>query len=189
MPLIVDKKKVQKDIFDALDRCIQNKSIMKLSLRDIAKEANMSHSKILTYFDSKEALLSAFVDDFTEQYASYTLHWFKAHYPLLQQEHQDEKTILRALMKALLEYLENHYVRALLELYSCSIDEPGLHETVKASWAKWYDALNLILTQLYHRDMSKEAQYIQILLEGVMFGTINQTIDLDDYIDTLLALL
>ena len=61
MPLIVDKQAVRMDILMAFQRCIDRKPLTNVSLRDIAAEANMSHAKLLNYFDSKEELLMSYV--------------------------------------------------------------------------------------------------------------------------------
>ena len=45
MPLIVDKEAVRMEILMAFQRCIDSKPLTNVSLRDIAAEANMSHTK------------------------------------------------------------------------------------------------------------------------------------------------
>ena len=52
MPIIVDKEKVRMEILMAFQRCIETKPIDKVSLRDIAAEAGMSHPKLLNYFEN-----------------------------------------------------------------------------------------------------------------------------------------
>ena len=51
MPLIVDKEAVRMEILMAFERCIEKKPMTKISLRDIAEEAGMSHPKLLHYFE------------------------------------------------------------------------------------------------------------------------------------------
>ena len=46
MPIIVDKEKVRMDILLAFQRCIEKKPIDKVTLRDIAAEAGMSHPNV-----------------------------------------------------------------------------------------------------------------------------------------------
>lgn len=79
MPLIVDKEAVRMEILMAFQRCIDRKPLTNVSLRDIAAEANMSHAKLLNYFDSKEDLLVSYVR-YTRDYMSQKcLAWFNEH--------------------------------------------------------------------------------------------------------------
>ena len=61
MPIIVDKEKVRMEILLAFQRCIEKKPIDKVTLRDIAAEAGMSHPKLLNYFESKDELILSYV--------------------------------------------------------------------------------------------------------------------------------
>ena len=54
MPLIVDKEAVRMEILMAFERCIVKKPMTKITLRDIAEEAGMSHPKLLHYFENRE---------------------------------------------------------------------------------------------------------------------------------------
>ena len=45
MPLIVDKEAQRREILMAFQRCMEKKPMTKVSLRDIAAEAHMSHAK------------------------------------------------------------------------------------------------------------------------------------------------
>lgn len=61
MPLVVDKEAMRLEILMAFQRCIERKPLTKVSLRDIAAEAGMSHAKLLNYFDSRDALVVSYV--------------------------------------------------------------------------------------------------------------------------------
>ena len=52
MPLIVDKEAVRHEILMAFEACISDKPIDRISLRDIAARAGMTHPKLLNYYHS-----------------------------------------------------------------------------------------------------------------------------------------
>ena len=79
MPLIVDKEAVRMEILMAFQRCIDSKPLTNVSLRDIAAEANMSHAKLLNYFDSKEELLVSYVRYTRDFMSQKCLAWFNEH--------------------------------------------------------------------------------------------------------------
>ena len=56
MPLIVDKEKIKIEILDAYNRLSDTRPITDISLREISREASMSHSKVLRYFGDKNSL-------------------------------------------------------------------------------------------------------------------------------------
>ena len=60
MPLIVDKEAVRHEILMAFEACISDKPIDRISLRDIAARAGMTHPKLLNYYHSKDDLVLAY---------------------------------------------------------------------------------------------------------------------------------
>lgn len=61
MPLVVDKDAVRLEILMAFQRCIESKLLDRITLRDIAAEAGISHPKLLNYFDSRDDLVMSYV--------------------------------------------------------------------------------------------------------------------------------
>ena len=53
MPAAVDSGAVRMQILEAFERCITQKPLTQISLRDIAAEAGMSHVNVLYYFKDK----------------------------------------------------------------------------------------------------------------------------------------
>ena len=79
MPLIVDKEAVRKEILMAFERCIEKKPMTKITLRDIAEEAGMSHPKLLHYFESRDDLVVSYLR-YTKDYMTEKCKlWFATH--------------------------------------------------------------------------------------------------------------
>jgi AcrR family transcriptional regulator len=76
MPLVIDKEKEKRKILDALGECLNDIPLGQISLRDIAKKAGFSHSKLLVYFGSKDQLLKAFYEDRFDAYYYGAVSWF-----------------------------------------------------------------------------------------------------------------
>lgn len=77
MPAIVDKEAVRMEILMAFQRCIDKKPLTNVSLRDIAAEANMSHPKLLNYFENKEDLIVSYVRYTRDFMSEKCIAWFK----------------------------------------------------------------------------------------------------------------
>ena len=79
MPLIVDKEAVRMEILMAFERCIEKKPMTKITLRDIAEEAGMSHPKLLHYFESRDDLVVSYLR-YTKDYMTEKCKaWFATH--------------------------------------------------------------------------------------------------------------
>ncbi|PNK48402.1 TetR family transcriptional regulator, partial [Bacillus thuringiensis] len=74
MPLIVDREQVRQEILHALQQCLEEKPLLKVSMRDIAAKAKIAHSKINYYFNTKEKLLLAYIEFFAISYQSEIEH-------------------------------------------------------------------------------------------------------------------
>ena len=96
MPIIVDKEEVRMDILLAFQRCIEKKPIDKVTLRDIAAEAGMSHPKLLNYFESKDALILSYVKYTREYMSKHCMEWFKAH---SRKDYESNLAYMNAFMK------------------------------------------------------------------------------------------
>lgn len=79
MPLIVDKEAIKMDIIQALQRLSEQRPLTAISLREIAAEAGMSHSKILRYFSDKNSLLAACVHWAGGLMYEQAANWLDAH--------------------------------------------------------------------------------------------------------------
>ncbi len=78
MPLIVDKEKIKIEILDAYNRLSDTRPITDISLREISREAGMSHSKVLRYFGDKNSLNIAAVHRAGQMLCSQIIDWFGA---------------------------------------------------------------------------------------------------------------
>lgn len=81
MPKIVDREEMKRQILLAFEKCIQDKPISNISLRDIAARADMTHPKLLNYFSSKEEIVTAYCE-YTKYDTVWLLEeWFDTHSP------------------------------------------------------------------------------------------------------------
>ncbi|AJC60631.1 TetR family transcriptional regulator C-terminal domain-containing protein [Streptomyces sp. 769] len=67
MPKQVDHRERREAIARALWRVVEQRGVAQLSLREVAREAGMSHGQLQHYFASREAMLTFAMDFATEQ--------------------------------------------------------------------------------------------------------------------------
>lgn len=63
------RKKTREQLFSALSRLMQNNSFENLTMAKIATEAGVGRTAVYNHFNDKEALLLAYIDYETQQYA------------------------------------------------------------------------------------------------------------------------
>ncbi len=68
MPKIVSVEEEKLKILHALEMAVKEAPLLSVSMRDIAAKAGFSHSKILTYYETKDELINAYVDYVIDQY-------------------------------------------------------------------------------------------------------------------------
>lgn len=79
MPIVVDKEMIKNEIIEAFDRLSLERPLTDISLREIAIEAGMSHSKILRYFGNKNSLYEACVHWVAEKQKKSIVLWLELH--------------------------------------------------------------------------------------------------------------
>ena len=97
MPKVVDKQAVRKKIVEAFRECLKEKPFDKVSLRDIAKQAGLPHTTILNYYDTKQEIVLAYV----EEVADYT---YRAGHRWLTEHHAAEFASPEEYIKAFLMF-------------------------------------------------------------------------------------
>lgn len=172
MPKIVDKEKVREEILMALQRCIEQKPLMNISLRDIAAQAGMSHPKLLTYFDSREDIILSYVR-YTRNYMSEKcIQWFEGH-------PRDNYATNLDYMNAFMEYVaegidgENR-PNATMHTYVLAHYDQSVRELIVEEYAHWRAIMEQCLIKVYGETVGKtQAEAMMILIAGTFTANYN----------------
>ncbi len=165
MPLIVDKEKEKTKILQAFEKCIEEKTIDNITLRDIAAKANMSHPKLLNYFNNKEDLVLSYCEYAKEYMSSHCKYWFDNH------DINDFKTPLDC-MNAFMKYVAEggtHENRptATLQTYVLAKYNGKIQEMVTNEFKSWKEVMHTCLKKIYKDNISKDqAEAMMILITG-----------------------
>lgn len=183
MPKIVDHEAKRKEILTAFERCIRTKPADRITLRDIAEEAGMSHPQLLHYFASRQELMIA--------YCRYTMHymsehcekWFAQHDP---SAYPDKKAYMNAFMQYVAEGSdEEERPDATVQTYVLAHYNTEIEALVREEFHTWKDVMYRCLRKVYGNDVSEEeAEAMMILIAGTFIchynhalsGTINDHI-------------
>lgn len=175
MPLIVDKEQVRMEILMAFQRCIEKKPMMKISLRDIAAEAGMSHPKLLNYFESKNDLILHYCQYTREYMSEKCSEWFMSH------DRKEYESNL-AYMNDFMAYVANGKVgenrpNATTQTYVLAHYDGDVAELVKGEFKEWRELMESLLRNIYGDEAGgAEAEAMMILISGTFICNYNNAL-------------
>lgn len=175
MPLIIDHDAVRQDILLAFQKCIEEKPMGSVTLRDIADKAGMSHPKLLYYFKNRHELTLAYVR-FTRDYMTdKCVAWFKQH------PRADYGTNLDY-MNAFMEYVAvgapgEHRPNATTQTYVLARYDSEVAELVRSEFAEWRRVMEKCLADIYGEAAgAREAEAMMILIAGTFICNYNRAL-------------
>ena len=175
MPIIVDKEKVRMDILLAFQRCVEKKPIDKVTLRDIAAEAGMSHPKLLNYFESKDALILSYVKYTREYMSKHCMEWFGAH---SRKDYESNLAYMNAFMKYVADAPEGELrPNATTQTYVLARYDPEIGRLVQEELRAWRTLMEQCLIRIYGEEVGMhEAEAMMILIAGTFICNYNQAL-------------
>ena len=165
MPLIVNKEAVRSEILSAFEACLSEKSMDRITLRDIAAQAGMTHPQLLNYFRNKEELVLA--------YCEYAKHYMTQHCEQWFASHQAEAfSSPLDCMNAFMQYVaeggnaENR-PQATMQTYVLAKYNGEIQKMVSDEFAEWRSIMLNCLYKIYGDSVSPaQAEAMMILITG-----------------------
>ena len=169
MPLIVDKEKVRLDILMAFEKCMKETPMMNVSLRDIAREAGMSHANLLNYFNSKDDLVLSYIKYVRDFVSQICIDWFETH---SRKRYKSNINYLNAFMSYV---AENNFgdkrPSALSQIYVLTHYNSEIAALVKEEFADWRKVMEEALIKVYGGEVGKkEAEAMVLLIVGTLIA-------------------
>ncbi len=166
MPLVVDKEEEKKKILKAFESCLKTKPVFNISLRDIAKEAHMTHPKLLNYFDSKDDIVLKYCDYIKNFMSDHCSLWFKEHDP---KDYKDKKDYMNAFMQYVVEGKEGEERPiATVQTYVLAKYNKDVETMVKEEFLSWRKLMKECLVSVFKEDATDDdSEYMMILIAGV----------------------
>ena len=175
MSQITDHEAMRRDILLAFQKCIDEKPLGAVTLRDIADKAHMSHPKLLYYFKNKHELVLAYVR-FTRDYMTEKcVAWFSEHPRPAYKTNLDY-------MNAFMSYVAEGQAgeqrpNATTQTYVLAHYDAEVAELVMAEFAQWRQVMESCLVDIYGPEVgSKEAEAMMILIAGTFICSYNRAL-------------
>lgn len=175
MPLIVDHDAVKQRIIMAFEGCLREKPITKITLRDIAKAADMPHSTLLYYFKNKNELIYTYVKYTNDFMSSRCVAWFDGH------PRENYATNLDY-MNAFMEYVatgragENR-PNGTTQTYVLAHYDGKIAQLVQEEFREWRRTMEACLKRVYgDKAGAKEAEAMMILISGTFICNYNNAL-------------
>ncbi len=166
MPLVVDKDKVRLDILMAFEKCMHDTPMSNVSLRDIAKEAGMSHANLLNYFSCKDDLIVSYARYIKDYIGDLCAEWFRTH---SRKRYKSNLNYMNAFMSYLASGKVSEIRRnATTQTLVLSQYNTEIAEIVQEQFREWRRIMEDGLVSIYGDEVGhKEAEVMVTLVAGI----------------------
>lgn len=169
MPRIVDADAIRLQIIKAFQRLSDTRPLPAISLREIAAEAGMSHTKVLRYFEDKNALYVSCVRYASDCITGAVSAWIDSHPRSL---FDSDRSFLDAFLRAIL-LQKDHGVKPRDVVMTCALGSysPEVHAAIQDEFRLLREGLAAKLGAQLGRPLRPlEAYTMLILFSGVYFA-------------------
>lgn len=172
MPLIVDRDAVKLSILNAYEKCIGEKPITNVTMRDIASKAHMSHPKLFYYFKDKNEIILAYAEHIKNYFSEKCVNWFK-------QNDMHKFNSNREYINRFMEYVveaKNYENKsnATMQLYILGHYDKNIAKIIKSAFESWKITTQNCLMGIYGDQISsKEAEAVMIIVAGIFLCNYN----------------
>ncbi|HFK1784685.1 MULTISPECIES: TetR/AcrR family transcriptional regulator [Bacillus cereus group] len=189
MPLIVDREQVRHEILHALQQCLEEKPLLKVSMRDIAAKAKIAHSKINYYFNTKEKLLLAYIEFFAISYKMGIEHWYIKYKQNNANLNESSQTIVKHFIKDMVLISHQKQSWAFTQISTMGQYNMEIRSAIKNVYNDWRESIKRVLEEVYRgKDdhMVYKAEAVLIIIDGLLIYSLHEKID-ESRIDAVLA--
>ncbi len=175
MPLVVDKEQEKAKILIAFEKCIIEKPLFNITLRDIAAKAGMTHPKLLNYFSCKDEIVLAYCEYARNYMSKHCVAWFQEHTPT-------DYPSKMAYINAFLAYVadgtpsESRPI-ATIQTYVLAKYNNDVASMVKEEFDSWREVMQNCLSSVYGDGITEaEAEYMMVLITGLFVCNYNHAL-------------
>lgn len=173
MPKIVDPKQERMNILLAFQRCCLSRPLPSVSVREIAREAGISHAKVFMYFSSKKDIIVSYAKYIAEVYSAS----FEGIIRKVSNQAAGKSEMLRSLVGELYEIDRQNIVEKLYaQIYILGQYDEEMHQVVLDAYADWRRSIrNLLMTAQPDMDEAV-ARSVLVLIEGILIYRMNDAL-------------
>ena len=166
MPLVVNKEEERAKILLAFEQCLTEKPIFSVSLRDIARQAHMTHPKLLNYFQNKDELVLAYCDYIKDFMSEHCRMWFAEHLP---KDYPDKQAYMNAFMQYVADGKEGEQrPLATVQTYVLAKYNANVERMVKEEFLSWKALMKECLAGVFGEQATDaDSEYMMIYIAGV----------------------
>lgn len=185
MPVIVDKESINRDILIAFQKCLNDTPLLKITMRQVALKAGISHAKVLYYFDSKQQLMLSYIQHITSLYEEFLHNWAKQK-KLDKIYFSDLNQCIGHLLRDVSVLDENgEHMRAFIQIYTLAHYDKSIKIIIEHTYNTWKRELEDILVEYHVNNPEEAAEALLVLIEGILLYRTNVALT-DEKVEHLL---
>lgn len=173
MPKIVDTDVEKQKIIDAFRQCVLRKPLEKVSVRDIAKEAGISHTKIFIYFKNKDEIIMTYAKQIARLYS----RTFQNIVRSISRKQRHKKEVLQHLISELYRVDPDNTVEKLYaQIYILGQYNEEMRNVVLEAYSDWRKSLQGMMQVSGTVDTESEMRSLLVLVEGILIYRMNDAL-------------
>lgn len=175
MPAAVDRDAMRMEILTAFQRCIEERPIASVSLRDIAAKANMSHAKLLYYFESRDDIIVSYVRSTRDHLSARCEAWFDTRDP---KDYDSRASFLSAFVSyVVMGKAGDQRTSATVQTYVLAHYNAAVARVVHDEYRTWRETLVRCLLGAFGPQMGvREAEAMMAIISGVIICNYNNAL-------------
>lgn len=183
---MTSREETRQEILLAFQECGAKKPVLQITMRDIAAQAGISHSKIFYYYESKEHLLMAYVEYITEEYAKFFQQW-REQILAIENKNGMERELTRKFLKGLIYYNNDVYASAFYQIQMLAKYNDALNEAVDKKYRFFRTSINEVLEMINGFRNDELGNALFVLSEGICISAVHDDRQgAENYIDHIL---
>lgn len=173
MPLKVDRDATRTDILMALQRCVEDKPIESITLRDVAAKAGMSHTKLLYYFENRDDLLVSYVRLTRDSLSSWCEEWFAKH---SLGEYASKRAFLDDfLSSAYARNMNANRANATIQTYVLAHYDEAVARMLHSEYRSWHETMGRCLEKAFGEPVDPRlTEVMMIVASGIFICNYNE---------------
>ncbi len=185
MPKVVNVEEEKKAILDAFERCVLKSPMDKVTVRAIAKEAGISHSKIFLYFANRDEIVCAYAKIVANLYSDGYMQIANR----IKEENLTRKEMYELMVGKFFDLDPNNIASLLyLQIYVLGAYDERVKVVVDEIYDQWRRAIRSMVQSVEPDITDERVRSLLILVEGVLVYRMNADLTKEDAMKMIEAL-
>ncbi|MFV0560407.1 MAG: TetR/AcrR family transcriptional regulator [Enterococcus sp.] len=172
------KENLDEKVIDALQECLKQQTLFTISLRDIAKVAEVSHQKMLYHYKNREGIIHLYTEYVKDWLLEECLDWFNNHN---RKEEESSLSYLNRFMNYVTVFSkEQTYQNATIQVYVMGQYDQEVAIMIQKIYHEWKKEMAELLEKKVGVTSKQLTETMMIMICGTFLCNYNNLLSLGE---------